>query len=92
MAENARPVWPAIRGECQTIVINLGSTPPSGVEAGDFLIFSFLVNNLLLRWDKPAEGAPESAHNQKGESPFRAYALRPVAYYNCVVVRRGGRQ
>ncbi len=56
VAENARAESPAIQGECQTIVINLGSTPPSGVEASDFLIFSFLVNNLLLRWGKPSGG------------------------------------
>ncbi len=36
VAENARPVSPAIRGECQTIVINLGSTGTRPVEAGDF--------------------------------------------------------
>ncbi len=57
-----RLLCPKMRGQCgqqfevgcQTIMINLGSTPPSGAEAGDFLIFSFLVSNLLLRWDKPS--------------------------------------
>jgi hypothetical protein len=36
--------------------------------------------------------APVSAHQQGGESPLQAGALRPVANGNCVVVRRGGEQ
>ena len=35
---------------------NLGSTGTRPVEAGEILILSFLVNNLLLRWDKPSGG------------------------------------
>ena len=33
-----------------------------------------------------------SAHNQKGESPFRAKRFKPVTERNCVAVKRGGEQ
>ena len=36
--------------------------------------------------------APESAHQQKGESPFRTAHWLSVAGGNCVVERRGGEQ
>ncbi len=36
--------------------------------------------------------APESARNQRGESPLQAYVLRPVTESNCVAKRRGGEQ
>jgi len=36
--------------------------------------------------------APESAHNQRGESPLQVYALRLETECNCVVVTRGGEQ
>jgi len=41
---------------------------------------------------KRGASAPERRNCQRGESPLRAYALRPVAACNCVVVRRGGEQ
>jgi hypothetical protein len=36
--------------------------------------------------------APERRDGQRGESPLRANALRPVANSNCVAARRGGEQ
>jgi len=36
--------------------------------------------------------ALESAIRQRGESPLRARALRPVTEGNCVAARRGGEQ
>jgi len=36
--------------------------------------------------------APERRDGQRGESPLRASALRPVAKSNCVAARRGGEQ
>jgi len=36
--------------------------------------------------------APEKRDGQRGESPLRANALRPVANSNCVAARRGGEQ
>ena len=36
--------------------------------------------------------APERRDGQRGESPLRANALRPVAKSNCVAARRGGEQ
>ena len=36
--------------------------------------------------------ASVSVFGQRGASPFRAYALRPVTEGNCVAARRGGKQ
>ena len=36
--------------------------------------------------------APESVRSRKGESPFQANALRPVAERNSVTARWGGEQ
>ena len=41
---------------------------------------------------KGRAGAPESAHEQRGGSPLRAYALRPESECNCAAVRQGGEQ
>src|SRR5215207_3989745 len=41
---------------------------------------------------KHASSAPESAHEQRGESPLQANALRPETESNCSVRRRGGEQ
>jgi len=41
---------------------------------------------------KPGASAPERRVGQRGESPLRARALRPVTDCNCVAARRGGEQ
>ena len=49
-----------------------------------------------LRMNKPPTAlvgcAPERREGQRGESPLRANALRPVAKSNCVAARRCGEQ
>ena len=37
-------------------------------------------------------GAPESAHSQRGASPLQVNALRPVTDCNCDAAMRGGEQ
>jgi len=48
-----------------------------------------------LKWGAgqgPAPRAPTSAHVQRGGSPLRANALRPVTKRNCIAVRGCGEQ
>src|SRR5215831_3874687 len=55
------------------------------VEASQILMNSFISGRDGLR-------APESAHQQRGESPRRTEHWLSVAEGNCVAERRGGKQ
>src|SRR5438132_13386239 len=69
-----------------------GREPIPSLAMARFLIPQAMVRRHFLRSGTDRPRAPESAHQQWGESPHRTEHWLSVVEGNCVVERRGGKQ